>query len=388
MQRIVLSGVNLVDMGPMAVFQEAIASIAADLGGQYEIVAIVHRRDLFVVPRVTYLEYPNIKSSWLQRVWFEYSTLRSLSLRLKPKLWLSMHDITPRVTAEIRAVYCHNPAPFWRLSLRDALLDSKFGIFALLYRFVYRINIQRNDYVIVQQEWLRKEFQRMYPVRNVVVAQPSVDTSAINVNANAKRQDGPYRFFYPAFPRIFKNAEVALRAARILERGGLGQFELWLTFDASVNKYAAGLARQFSDLRSIRWLGLQTRQQVFDLYSNADCLLFPSKLESWGLPITEFKATRKPILAADLPYAHETVGEYDWATFFDPDSPKALAALMKNIVAGKHIFPPSKNQDTEMPVCRGWSELWSFLLQESRNIRPNVPDTGEKVDSPPQPARR
>jgi len=29
-----------------------------------------------------------------------------------------------------------------------------------------------------------------------------------------------------------------------------------------------------------------------------------------GMPITEFKATGKPILAADLPYAHETIGEY------------------------------------------------------------------------------
>jgi glycosyltransferase involved in cell wall biosynthesis len=300
-----------------------------------------------------------------------------------------MHDITPRVIAEIRAVYCHNPAPFRHTSFRDAVLDFKWALHTLLYRFFYRINIKRNDYVIVQQDWLRKEFRRLYPVRTVVVAQPSVNTSTISAAAAAGRQPGaPYRFFYPAFPRVFKNAEVALHAARILENCGFSRFELWFTFDSSVNKYAAHLAHEFSELSTVRWLGLRNRQQVFELYAAADCLLFPSKLESWGLPITEFKATRKPILAADLPYARETIGEYDQATFFDPDSPKVLAPLIKKIATGEHTFPASKKQDIEMPVCRGWSELWSFLLQKTQNIGINSPDTGENAVSRPQPVQR
>src|SRR5258707_6285573 len=108
-QRIVVSGVSLTEMGPLAVYKEALGSLVAYHGEQYEIVALVHRRALFDTPNVTYIEFPDIKSSWFKRLEFEYRFLNGMSCQLKPKLWLSMDNITPNVEAEIQAVYCHNP---------------------------------------------------------------------------------------------------------------------------------------------------------------------------------------------------------------------------------------------------------------------------------------
>jgi hypothetical protein len=150
-QRIVLSGVNLVDMGPLHIFREALQSLVRAYGDEYEVIAIVHRCALFDIPHVRYIEFPKIKSSWLRRLWFEYATLRTLSRQLSPKLWLSMHDMTPNVTADIRAVYCHNPSPFYHLQLRDAVLDPTFALFVLFYRHLYRINLKINDFVIFSQ---------------------------------------------------------------------------------------------------------------------------------------------------------------------------------------------------------------------------------------------
>ena len=98
----------------LSVFRDALATLAREYGDQYEIVALVTRRELFDVAGVTYLEYPRIMHSYLARVRFEYWSSREISARLKPKLWLSMHDMTPNVSAEVRAVYCHNPSPFYR----------------------------------------------------------------------------------------------------------------------------------------------------------------------------------------------------------------------------------------------------------------------------------
>jgi glycosyltransferase involved in cell wall biosynthesis len=351
-----------VEMGPLAVFKDALESLALNYGARYELIALVHSRGLLDIPNITYLEFPQIKSSWLRRLHFEYVVSKGLCEQMKPQIWLSMDNMTPNITAEIQAVYCHNPSPFYRFHFRNLWLDWRFALFTLFYRYLYAVNIQRNDYVIVQQDWIRESFKRLYPIRNVIVAHPTVAVPAIDTVQTSRKEHRPYCFFYPAYPRTFKNVELALRAVEALEADGFEGFELWLTFDATVTRYATEISQRFAHLRSVRWLGLLPRQQVFSRYQEADCLLFPSKLETWGLPITEFKATGKPILAADLPYAHETIGSYHQVVFFDPDDPMTLAHLMRAAVAGVSIFAPVEAKLISPPVANNWVELWSLLI--------------------------
>ena len=362
--RVVLSGVNIREVGGLSVFRDALASLASEYGDRYEIVALVHRRNLFDVQGVTYFEYPAIASSWLFRLRFEYWTSRELSARLKPKLWLSMHDMTPNVSAEIRAVYCQNPSPFYRTTIPEFLVDWRFGMFTLFYRFLYRANIHANDFVIVQQDWMRNAFIRLYGVPRVIVAHPEASLSTTPQKSTAVAANLPYRFFYPMFPRTYKNPELCLEAARILERRGFSEFELWLTFNASVNKYGASVVKEFADVRSVRWLGLLPRERVLELYGEADCLLFPSRLETWGLPISEFRNLHKPLLVADLPYAHETAAGYDQVHFFEPSEAEQLADLMEQAAKRQPIFSAVPNVTIEQPFARNWAELWALLLQD------------------------
>ena len=362
--RIVLSGVNFTDMGPLTVFKEALASLAEEYSDRYEIIALVHKKSLFAMRDVTFMEYPEVKASWVRRLRFEYFECRRISEELEP-FWFAMHDMTPNVKATIRAVYCHNPSPFYPFRIQDALLDWKFGLFTLLYRFLYGINIRSNDFVVVQQDWLRKQFRSRYGVRTVVVAHPSVDHLQIPPGEQADTcAYGRYRFFYPAYPRTFKNMEQILKAARKLEREGFHQFEVWLTMDGSETRYADRLVREFSDLTTVRWLGLLPRAEVMRLYGEADCLIFPSKLETWGIPITEFKVTGKPILAADLPYAHETVNEYGKVAFFGIGDASQLAEMMQQAAGCGDVFGAAEEIVPDYPFSRKWSELWSILLTQ------------------------
>ena len=98
-------------------------------------------------------------------------------------------------------------------------------------------------------------------------------------------------------------------------------FDIWLTIDGSENQYAAKLRSEYSGLRSVSWLGIMPRDRILLRYAKADCLLFPSKLETWGIPISEFQQTGKPMLVIDLPYAHETVGSYHAVSFFPEATP-------------------------------------------------------------------
>jgi glycosyltransferase involved in cell wall biosynthesis len=93
-------------------------------------------------------------------------------------------------------------------------------------------------------------------------------------------------------------------------------------------------------------------------------MIFPSKLETWGLPISEFKATGKPIFLSELPYAHETLSEYHSAYFFDPLSPQSLADAMARMIQGENIFQNHHEPSIANPYARNWDELFDLILKD------------------------
>ena len=361
---IVISAVNFVEGGPLSVLQDCLRAAIRHLGGEYRIMALVHRTRLFDIPGVEFRELPGAKTSWIARLFYEFVLFRRLSRQLQPYLWFSLHDITPNVIATRRAVYCHNPSPFYRATIRQGFLDPRFWLFNRFYKHLYRINIAKNDYVVVQQSWLRERFRDLFGVENVVVAHPNVrvDLQATPGPSVARR---PFKFIFPAFPRVFKNFEVVGAAAELLEQDHSIDVEILLTISGNETRYARYIANRFGHVRSIRFIGCQPRDRVFELYQEVGAMVFPSKLETWGMPLTEFKSFRKPILAADLPYARETVGEYGKVKFFDPQDPAALARLMKEVVTGSISYDITRAPTPATPHAQNWEDLFDILLDRT-----------------------
>ncbi|WP_178377087.1 glycosyltransferase [Chryseolinea serpens] len=263
--------------------------------------------------------------------------------------------------ADRRAVYCHNPAPFYKVSWREFLIEPKFALFNLVYLIFYRINIKRNKYTIVQQDWLRDEFAAIFGLRkeDIIVARPEgVSQSEVS----RPKVDGVKRFIFPALPRVWKNFEVIGEAVTILNARGITNFEVMWTLSGDENKYASWLKQQYADVHGIHFLGGLKRSRLFEVYGEVDCLIFPSKLESWGLPISEFKNFNKAILLADLPYAHETMGNYDKVSFFSPSSAADLAERMIGIIEGKDDFDGNTLKKIQQPYAKNWDALFTILL--------------------------
>lgn len=369
---IVISGINIRTGGPLSILSDCLLFLENSLANKYNIIALVNRKSLFNnLKKIKLIEFPNSTKSYFHKLYYEYLYFYFLSKKLKPYLWLSMNDVSPNVEAQKRAVYCHNSSPFYNISLKEILLDPKFFIFNKFYSLLYTINIRKNDFVIVQQDWLRNVFVSRFkldPIK-VIVAYPvfkndtSNNTSFINIKKNRLK-----RFIYPALPRVFKNFEVICEASKILLEKGVNNFEVILTIDGSENRYSKLIKHKYGSIRNIKFIGLQSRDKVFELYKISDCLIFPSKLETWGLPISEFKQFGKPILAADLPYARETVGNYDMVCFFNPHNPYELANLMENIIYNKLVFQSNKVPQPKYPFAQSWEDLFDILLgEESHN---------------------
>jgi glycosyltransferase involved in cell wall biosynthesis len=273
-----------------------------------------------------------------------------------------MHDVTPNVSAERRAVYCHNSLPFYKAGIRGLFLQRSIYLLSLFFKLIYRINIKENDYVIVQQEWMRKAFRRLFSIENVVVAMPYTLCEADGEKEKSKSGKGKCIFFYPLTPMIHKNVEIIGDAVSILEKEGFTEFEVILTTNGTENTYAKSLFKKYQSLKAIRFAGFLNREEMNHYYQQSDCLLFPSKVETWGLPITEAKEYAMPIIVSDLPYAKETVGKYNKVKFFDPDNAPELAVIIKDFVNGRISYDPTQETIYEAPFVQSWDELVRLLF--------------------------
>jgi glycosyltransferase involved in cell wall biosynthesis len=362
LKKIVVSAVNFTEGGPLSILKECLEYLSSDLAGSYEIIVLVNDERLFNYKNIKFYSFPRAKKSWLLRLYYEYIYFLSFSKKLKPFLWLSLHDITPNVKADIRAVYCHNPSPFYKLSFKDAFLAPKFALFNLLYRYLYSLNIKMNNFVIVQQDCLRNKFRRLTKMGQIIVAHPQTVLGVSSEKQVYPALESSTTFFYPAFPRVFKNFEVICKASEILLKEGVCNFQVKFTISGDENRYSRHIFNSFRHIKNIKFLGIQSRDAVFDLYNSANCAIFPSKLETWGLPITEFKKYNKPILLADLPYAHETLGVYDKAIFFHPDNHEQLADAMKGLINRTAVFEKTEANAIPYPFAQNWKELFDILL--------------------------
>lgn len=366
---VVLSGVNLTEGGPLSILQDSANAFVLHFLSHYRLILLVNNKNLLGENikdyEVEILEYAYPKKSWFLRIWFEYVHSYFISKKIRPYLWFSLNDVTPNVHCANKIVYCQNPAPFYKLSFREAMIEKSLIFFNLFYGLFYRINIHSNKFVVVQQQWLKKEFEHRYKAKNIIVSYPDAEAhlSAIKEETLLKK----FSFFYPSLPRVFKNFEILLAASEILERKHY-DFEVILTFDGSENKYASQIIKKYGHLSSVKFIGIQKREELLKLYNDVSCLVFASKMETWGLPITEMKLFNKPMLLANCKYAHETAGNYEKVCFFDVDDEIYLSQLMKSLMEGTVVYENPQVPSSDRPFTTSWKALFSLLLEKEYNF--------------------
>lgn len=367
LKTIVVSAVNIRKGGTLTILRSCLRYLSSlATSEEYRIIALVHRRELADYSGIEYIEFPDSIKSWFNRLWCEYVTMNKVSKQIgNIDLWLSLHDSTPRVEAQRQAVYCQTSFPVLKWNLNDLRFDYKIVLFSILTKYVYKFRCHKNHRMIVQTRWLRKSLSEMigYPKARFIVAPPETATQSISVSPNTSCK---YTFLYAATPDCHKNFELICKAASMLsDEIGNDSFEVILTIAGKENKYSSWIYRKWGNVFPIRFVGFMSREKLFETYAKSDCLIFPSRVETWGLPISEYAQFNKPMLLADLPYSHETAAGTTKSAFFDATKPEELKTLMKRLVAGDESFLLPVEQQTENGLtAHSWQQLFNLLLND------------------------
>lgn len=302
--------------------------------GDKEYVFVVSKPKLRDTENIKVLRFPWVKKSWVHRVFFEQLVAPRLIKKYKVDEVLSLQNILIPHTKALQTVYVHNVLPFseYRFSI---LGNNLLWIYQNILGSIIIKSIKKANRVIVQTKWMKEAC-----IKKTGVDSEKIDVIPPAIYIEVKKFYEPSinnntTFFYPASAAVFKNHKIIVEACNILKKDRVEDYKVVFTLRGNENKHIAKLYKEINGKKlPIEFIGNIPRNEVFDFYTKS-ILLFPSYIESFGLPILEAKMHKGIILASDCLFSREILEGYKNAYLFDCFDSRELANQMNAIIREK-----------------------------------------------------
>lgn len=245
--------------------------------------------------------------------------------------------------------------PYWKYVLR------KIG-----YRLILWIAIQRAAKVITVSHTVKKDILLNFRIADdkVAVTYEGIDDSFMQGSIYDKipRPVHDKYFLYVGNVYPHKNVETLLEAFRLLTVKHMSGVKL--LFVGPKDYFYTRLATLVTSLSMSDTVEIRhavSDEELGSLYHHAEALIFPSRMEGFGLPALEALSYGCPVIASDIPVFHEILGTY--AYFTDTTKPEALSRTMNEVLHGT----PHKGMEKKPPVSFlrkfSWDTMARMTLQ-------------------------
>lgn len=264
--------------------------------------------------------------------------------------WLSRQvEVTDRVLC------FGNLAPFFELRgdvsvfLQNRyLVDGEALLSALPFKSRIRLRLER-AWLTTFRNHARRYFVQTPSMQRLaedrlgvpVICSPFVPESVLTSAATSARSSSArFDFLYVASGEAHKNHATLISAwALLADEGMFPSLALTLSESSSPDLAKHIEAESSAKRLHIHNLGVLPHDQLVDLYRDSKALIYPSRFESFGLPLIEAKLAGLPILAPELDYVRDVL---DPTESFDPRSPISIARAVKRFL--------KKEQSTFKPM--------------------------------------
>lgn len=113
-------------------------------------------------------------------------------------------------------------------------------------------------------------------------------------------------------------------------------------------------ARELGVEADVRFLGWIDRADLEGLYLLARCFVFPSLYEGFGLPVLEAMIRGLPVACSGRASLAEVAGSA--ARLFDPESPRAIADAVRELLTDPHVAEHLRRAGLEQARQFTWSK--------------------------------
>ncbi len=215
----------------------------------------------------------------------------------------------------------------------------KFWLKDKAHRLVLNHAVKSAKQVIVTSEFTKQDMHQTLKVdmdKMIVTYQ----VPFIQKHENTKTQKHtidfeitkPYVLYVgAAYPH--KNLDSLLQAWGLLEDKYGDDYQLVLV--GKEDYFYKKLKSKISNLKSVKYLGFVSDDDLIDLYKKASLYVFPSKYEGFGLPPLEAQQYGVPVVSSNASCLPEVLGES--ALYFDPENIGQMADTIHQGLVNEEI---------------------------------------------------
>lgn len=235
-------------------------------------------------------------------------------------LFISLQNTGVNLCKEIpQIIYYHQALSLssykWNFFKKDQRI---YWMYRYIYPIFIKMYLKRVKKIIVQTEWIKDSFAKkfFFPKEDIIVIKPEL--SIIKVEDYIKKKQNKVIFFYPAFLQVYKNHRFLLKVFGELNKENpnlLNDIEVILTIENTSK--IKNLINYYNIENYIKLVGSLNYENILKYYGISDVMIFPSSIESFGLPLLEAQQFELDILAIDLPYSREVTSGYKKVKLID-----------------------------------------------------------------------
>ncbi len=319
--KILINAINLTSAGTAATAR-ALFDVIHEVIDGHELAVVVRQdgglRPEHASPGVRWICYQPwtgpLYTCW--RLWFDFRELPRLARMIGADAVFAMGNHLPGRYDVPATVLYRNP--------HYIEPDRDLSFAKRLEKQLFARTVARRPKFIAQSEEMRRRLTTSWDVPSASIEVVANGLSADFLAGSVARDgpastDGIFRLLYVSRYYPHKNHEYLVELAGRWKDFGSGKILLQCTVDpdSAPGRRLASRARSLGVDDMIELLGELTSDELARRYREADALIFPSRMETFGNPLLEAMAHGLPVLAADRPYAHEICG--DSALYFSLD---------------------------------------------------------------------
>jgi len=263
-----------------------------------------------------------LKSRWLKKIQTNNYTLVYASHKNRKRFYkknlnrfssiLCLSNIPPPIHTSIKtSIFFHNNL-LLNPNISDISLKERlFNFLKLIYIKYYN----QKDYKWIVQTALNKKLlqESINIVSNQISTYPIFRNELI-LNPTKKIKDN---FVYISSGVPHKNHMRLIKAFDEVSK----KIDRKIILNLTLKKEELNFKKESNNLK-IKFYGNLSKEGVNKLYSFNDFAIYPSLVESFGLPLIEAANYKCKVIASDLPYVHEII---EPSLTFDPRSIKSIS---------------------------------------------------------------
>ena len=276
--------------------------------------------------------------SWLRRIRYDSGEFEKMleSRDIHPDVYVSLQN-TGLVTNKRQVIYYHQPLPLYnpRLNIFNAE-ERRMFLYSKFYGWFVARTINSTTDVVVQIPYIAEGVIKKYgiPTDRVHVLFPDVEKiNPDDIEAHKFEQD-TINLLFPAGPMIYKNHKLLIRAVSFLKQSNpslVANVKVLFTFADDGKLELKKLSKELKVESNFVFYPELSHDKLLSYYKGADGVLFPSTIETLGLPLLEAASFGLPIVVADLPYSHQVLHNYEGAFYTKVESVETWASAIERI---------------------------------------------------------